>query len=73
MVSVKVVSRSSGKPVKSAKVSISFGLLGGITSAKFTDSNGEAHFDTSPGEGTVYVNGREVKKGHFSGMVVVYI
>ena len=73
MVSVKVVSKSSGKPVKGAKVSIGFGFLSGITSAKFTDSSGEAHFDASPGEGTVYVNGREVKKGHLSGMVVVYV
>ncbi len=74
MVSVKVVSKSSGKPVQGASVSIGFlGLTRGISSTEYTDSNGEAHFNVDPGEGTVYVRGNDVKKGYLSGLVVVYV
>lgn len=73
MVSVKVVSRSSGKPVQGASVSIGFSGLRGMTSTEYTASNGEAHFNVDPGEGTVYVRGNAVKKGYLSGLVVVYV
>lgn len=44
MVTVKVVSQSSGKPVKGKKVSLAFdGLLRGVTDSEYTDSEGEAH------------------------------
>ena len=79
MVSVKVISKGSGKPLKGARAVIGFsGLIlgswgGGMSSTEYTDSNGEAHFNVSPGDGTVYVNGKAVKKGYLSGMVVVYV
>jgi len=73
MVTVKVVSQSTGKPVKGRRVSISFAGLRGITSAEYTDSNGEAHFNADPGDGEVYVDGRTEYRGRISGRVVVYI
>lgn len=74
MVSVKVISKSSSKPVQGASVSIGFsGLTRGISSTEYTNSNGEAHFNVDPGDGTVYVRGNTVKKGYLSGMVVVYV
>lgn len=75
MITVKVASESTGKAVKGVGVSIGFsGLLsGGVTSRVYTDSSGEAHFNVDPGEGTVYVEGNDVKKGYLSGKVVVYV
>ncbi len=74
MVSVKLVSKSSGKPIQGEGVSIGFsGLTRGVSSTEYTNSNGEAHFNVDPGEGKVYVRGSAVKRGYLSGMVVVYI
>lgn len=75
MITIKVVSQSSGNPVKNSKVTLGFdGLFtGGTTDSQYTDSNGEAHFDTEPRKGTVYVDGRDKHNGHLSGRVVVYI
>jgi len=59
MVTVRVIDRSSGKPVKGKKVALgTSGLLsGGVTRGEWTDSNGDAHFDVKPNHGKVYVNG----------------
>lgn len=74
MVSVKIVSKSSGNPVKGKKVSLGFDGFGrGVTSSEYTDSNGDAHFDAENGEGKVFVDGSTKHKGHLSGRVVVYI
>ena len=75
MVTVKVIHRSSGKPVKGKKVAIGVDSLtaGGVTSGEWTDSNGEAHFDIKPCNGKVFVDGSTVHKGYLSGRVVVYI
>ena len=74
MISVKVISKSSGKPIKGTSVSIGFsGILSGMSSREYTDSNGEAHFNNDPATGTVYVSGKSVKKAYLSGMVVVYV
>jgi hypothetical protein len=74
MVTIKVIWESTGKPAKGERVAIGFsGLFGGVTSNEYTDSNGEAHFDVSPGDGEVYVNGSTKYKGRISGRVMVYI
>jgi hypothetical protein len=75
MISVKVVSESSGKPVKGKKVSLGFdGLLtGGVTGPEYTDSEGEAHFNSDPGNGQVFVDGATKYRGRLAGRVVVYI
>lgn len=74
MVSVKVVSQSSGKAVQGQRVAVGFdGVFRGMSSTEYTDSTGEAHFDCDPGNGSVYVNGYTKHKGHISGKVVVYI
>lgn len=74
MITVKVITQSSGKPAKGKRVSLGFsGLLRGVTSSEYTDSNGEAHFNADNGEGKVYVNGSEKYKGYLSGRIVVYI
>jgi len=73
MVSVKVSYRSTGKPAKSKRAALGFSGFRGMSSAKYTDSNGEAHFNVNPGQGKVYVGGKNVYEGYLSGMVVVYI
>ncbi len=75
MVTVRVIDRSSGKPVKGKKVALGIsGLLsGGVTRGEWTDSNGDAHFDVKPAHGKVYVSGTKQYEGHLSGRIVVYI
>lgn len=74
MVTVKVMSHSSGKPVSGKRVSLFFdGLIRGGSGEQRTDSQGEAHFDNDPGNGKVYVDGRNTHEGRLAGRVVVYI
>jgi len=74
MVSVKIISKTTGRPMKSQKVSIGFlGFFRGFSETVYTDSNGETHFNNDPGEGTIYVNGNAVYRGQISGMKYVYI
>lgn len=76
MISVKLVSKSSGKPISGKSVSLGFDgnwVPGGVTKAQRTDSNGEADFDARPGKGKVYVDGRNAYEGQLAGRVVVYI
>lgn len=73
MVTVEVVSQSSRRPQKGARVMINFSALlrGHLT--EYTDSNGEAHFNADPGDGEVYVDGTTKHKGRLAGRVVVYV
>ena len=74
MVTVKVVSESTGKPLKGRRVAVGFSsMFRGITSTEYTNSDGEAHFNADPGEGQVYVDGRTAYKGRISGRVIVYV
>ena len=75
MVTIKVVSKSSGKPLKDMKVGIykTGGFFGGGFTEVRTDSSGEAHFDIEPCKGEVSVNGSKVYEGDISGRVVVYV
>ncbi|MDQ3816212.1 MAG: hypothetical protein M3362_00810 [Acidobacteriota bacterium] len=74
MVTVKVIHKSSGKPVKGKKVALGIsGLSGGVTHGEWTNSDGEAHFDVKPNHGKVYVDGSKKHEGHLSGRVVVYV
>lgn len=74
MVTVKVIHKSSGKPVKGKKVALGIsGLSGGVTHGEWTSSDGEAHFDVKPNHGKVFVDGSKKYEGHLSGRMVVYI
>lgn len=75
MVSVRVFFKQSGKPAKGISVSVSFdGIFsGGITKKIFTDSSGDAHFDSDPGYGTIYADGKNVYKGKIEGRTIVYV
>ena len=75
MITVKVVYEISGKLAEGKKVAIGKdGLLsGGVTHGKWTDSRGEAHFDTSPGDGKVFVSGSTEYDGYLSRRIVIYI
>lgn len=74
MVSVKVCWRQTGKPAKGRRIVVSFdGLTRGITETKYSDDNGDAHFDAAPGSGKVYVDGSTAFTGRVEGRVVVYI
>ena len=74
MVTVQVISRSSGKPLKNQRVSIVFdGAFRGHTNDDYSDLNGEVHFDANPGSGKVYVNGSRALEGYISGRMITYI
>lgn len=74
MLTVQVVSKSSGKPLKGKKVTLSFdGLLRGMSKPAFTDSRGLVNFDHKPGAGKIFVSGNSVYKGRIEGTTVVYI
>ena len=71
MITVQVVSRSTGKPLSGKKVYVGFsGLRGGLEG--FTDSNGNVHLNADPGSGEVFVSGSRVHQGYLSGRIVVY-
>jgi hypothetical protein len=74
MITICVYHQSNGKPAAHEKVHLSFG--GDWTGSflnEYTDSNGEAHFNTEPRTGKVIVGGSERFSGYLSGKVVVYI
>ncbi|MCI4627198.1 MAG: hypothetical protein L3V56_14735 [Candidatus Magnetoovum sp. WYHC-5] len=74
MVTIKVVDKSSGKPVEGKKVFIIFdGLFRGSTDYQYTDSIGEVYFNNDPGNGKVSVGHSTVYRGDIRGRVVVYI
>jgi hypothetical protein len=74
MVTIQLITKSSGKPAKNEKVSLGFdGFYGGVTRKEWTNDQGEVHFDKDPGNGEVYHNGSTVYKGRIEGRVVVYI
>jgi hypothetical protein len=75
MVTVKVVSKSSGDPVKDKKVALGISSIfsGGVTKGEWTNSDGEAHFDVKPSQGKVFVDGSTKHEGYLSGRIVVYI
>jgi hypothetical protein len=73
MVSVKVVWTRDGKPAEGRKVAVSFHGARGITDAQFTNRQGEVHFDVTPGEGEIYVDGNSKHRGRVEGRVVVYV
>lgn len=75
MISVKVNRQSSRQPAEGKKVALGFtAILGrGVTETKFTDRNGEAHFDTKNGDGKIFVDGSTKHTGYLSGHIVVYI
>jgi len=74
MFTVKVVETSTGRPVKGARVSVGFdGFFRAFSNDKYTDYEGEVHFDNDNGTGTIYVNGDKVYEGRIEGRKVVYI
>ncbi|NLI56064.1 hypothetical protein GX420_03650 [bacterium] len=74
MITVKVVDRRTGKPVKGARVAlyITGFLTSGVTKSQYTNEFGEAYFDNDSAS-TVYVNGNVTKKGLIKGLVVINI
>lgn len=75
MVTVKLISKGSGKAIKGKKVALGMEHMfsTGVTRGEWTNSDGEAHFDVKPGRGKVYVDGSNKHEGHLSGRVYVYI
>ncbi|MGI8469855.1 MAG: hypothetical protein ACR2N3_15550 [Pyrinomonadaceae bacterium] len=71
MITVKVIRQSSGDPAEGRKAALK--LANGVTDTKLTDRNGEAHFDNTPANGKVFVDGSTVQEGYLSGKIVVYI
>jgi hypothetical protein len=74
MITIRVISKQSGKPLKGVKVGLGFGdsIFGTYMPGIYTDSNGDAHFNVSPKDGVVYVNGNSNYKGYLSGRIIVY-
>lgn len=73
MFTIKVVYRSTGDPVENMKVCVSFSGMRGMTDEVWTDRNGEANFDYTPGNGKVFLDGRTSYEGEISGRVVIYV
>ncbi|WP_030008325.1 hypothetical protein [Picosynechococcus sp. NKBG042902] len=76
MITVKVVSKSTGKDLKGKRVRLGFDgnwLPGNLSADEYTDSNGEAHFDYDSAKGCIYVNGSTKYRGRLEGRIVVYI
>jgi hypothetical protein len=75
MITVKLVSKGSGNPIKGKKVALGMEHLmsTGVTRGEWTNSDGEANFNVKPGHGKVYVDGSKRHEGHLSGRIVVYI
>lgn len=73
MFTVKVVDRSTGRPVKDKKVSVIFNGLFRGCAKQYTDVVGEAHFSEDNGNGTIYIDGRSVYEGEIAGRIVIYI
>ena len=70
--SVVVVQRNGGDYVQGAKVVL--GFSNGVTSAVYTDSNGEAVIQHSTtGQATIYVNGSEKGSMNTPGRKLVFI
>lgn len=75
MITVKIIRKSSGDPIKGKMVALGIDALfsGGVTRSEWTDSDGEAHFDLKPSQGKVFVDGSNKYERHLSGRIVVYI
>lgn len=75
MVTVRVISNSSGKPVKGKKVALGIDALlsGGVTQGKWTDEDGEATFNVEPNYGQVFVSGSTQYEGYLEGTITVRI
>ena len=75
MITVRVLDRKTGDPVRDVKVALGFPgmFLMYPTNDEYTDEYGEAHFDHEPGNGVVYINGRKVREGNLQGLVIIYI
>ena len=56
MITVIVFEKSSGKPARGQKVALSYDGEQGALVEQYTDRNGVAHFDASPGSGRLLVN-----------------
>jgi uncharacterized GH25 family protein len=75
MITVKVVDKRTGKPIKGARVALAFSgalLPGGVSKTEHTNEFGEAYFDYDSAS-VVYVNGQTVKEGNIKGLVVINI
>lgn len=75
MFTIKVIESNSGKAINGARVQVSMKTIwtGVLTEKQYTDSNGDAHFDSKPGSGEVCVDGKTVHKGQIAGRVIVYV
>jgi hypothetical protein len=75
MITVLVCCKITGHPVRNARVALGKDgfLTGGVTRGEWTDSRGEAYFDTSNGRGCVYVNGHVRYTGSLGGRHVIYV
>ena len=74
MFTILVIDKYDGKPAKDERVSVYFkGWFRGSTDDKYTNREGEVHFNEENGEGIVYVNGRNRYEGEIAGRIVIYI
>lgn len=75
MVTVRVLSKNSHKPVKGKKVALGIDALfsGGVTKGQWSDSNGEARFDVQPNHGKVFVDGTTRYEGYLSNVITVSV
>jgi len=75
VITVRLISKSSGKPVKGKKVALGIDALvsGGVTHGKWTDDQGEASFSVKPNYGKVFVSGSTEYEGYLEDTLTVRI
>jgi hypothetical protein len=74
MITISIYKQATGKPVSGARIAVfSNGLPGGRIGEGRTDNQGQIHFNHSPMNGKVIVNGRTEYTGRVEGNKVLYI
>jgi hypothetical protein len=75
LITIRLISKSSGRPVKGKKVALGIDALlsAGVTHGKWTDEEGEASFNVDPNYGQVLVSGSTEFKGYLQGTITVRI
>jgi hypothetical protein len=74
MVTIQIFSQRTGEPLRNVSVNICFsGFWRGSSTTKYTDRKGEVHFNSAPGEGTIYAAGSRKHSGWISGRTILYL
>ena len=69
MITVTVLSRSTGRPVSGRRITVHWNCSWG---EGYSDRNGSANLHGGPGQGKIYISSDKVREVYLSGQVTVY-